>query len=66
MAILEAESLIMTVEEAGKLLGLSRGSAYQAVRTGELPSLRIGTRWLVPRAAIARMVAEAGQVPAGE
>jgi excisionase family DNA binding protein len=45
-----------TVEEAAKLLGVSRGSAYEAVRRGELPSIRVGKRILVPRAALERLV----------
>lgn len=38
----------MTIEEAGKLLGLSRSSAYRAARRGELPTLRFGRRLVVP------------------
>jgi len=40
----------MTVEEAGDLMGLSRGSAYKAVRAGEIPVLKVGKRLLVPTA----------------
>jgi excisionase family DNA binding protein len=45
-------SPVLTVEEAGDLLRISRGSAYQAVRAGEIPSVRIGRRVLVPRHAL--------------
>jgi len=45
------DTLTMSVEEAGKLLGIGRPSAYGAVRRGELPSLKIGRRILVPRSA---------------
>jgi excisionase family DNA binding protein len=39
-----------TVEEAGcDILGLSKCSAYAAVNSGELPAIRIGRRWIVPR-----------------
>lgn len=38
----------MTVEEAGALLGISRGLDYELVRRGELPSLRLGRRLVVP------------------
>lgn len=47
-----SEPLVLTVEEAAKLLRIGRGAAYQAVRAGELPSLRIGRRILVPRHAL--------------
>ena len=38
----------LTVEEAAGLLGVSRGVAYESVRSGELPSLHLGRRVLVP------------------
>ena len=41
--------LTMTVEEAGRLLGISRKSAYKAAASGELPTVRFGRRLLVPR-----------------
>jgi excisionase family DNA binding protein len=44
------ERLTYTVPEAAQLLGVSRGVAYEAARTGELPVVRLGTRLLVPRA----------------
>ena len=43
-------SPVLTVEEAAILLRISRGSAYEAAKTGELPTLRIGRRLLVSRA----------------
>lgn len=47
----------VTVEEAGKFLGISRGSAYEAARSGDLPTIRIGHRLLVPTAALRRLLA---------
>ena len=46
----------MTVEEAGRLLGISRNSAYEAARRGELPAIRIGKRLIVPRAALEKLL----------
>ena len=46
----------MTVDEAGALLGLSRGSAYAAAARGEIPTIRIGRRLLVPTAALRRLL----------
>lgn len=48
--------MTMTVEQAAKALGLSRSLAYEAVRTGELPSLRIGGRILIPRVALEELL----------
>ena len=40
-----------TVTEAAELLGISRSSAYECVRRGELPSLTLGRRVVIPRRA---------------
>ena len=50
------ETLTYSVEEAGRMLGISRGSAYEAVRNGQIPSIRIGRRLLVPRARLLELV----------
>lgn len=41
------ERVTITVDEAAKLIGISRGVAYRAARAGELPAHRIGNRLLV-------------------
>lgn len=41
---------------AGRILGLSRQSAYDAATRGDLPTIRIGRRLLVPTAALRRML----------
>jgi excisionase family DNA binding protein len=46
------EPLVLTVEEAARLLRIGRGTAYEAVRTGDIPSVRVGRRVLVPRHAL--------------
>lgn len=48
--------LTLTPKEACKLLGLSRGLMYEAIRTGQIPSIRIGRRILIPRAALERLL----------
>ena len=44
--------LVLSVTEAAGLLGISRGLAYELVARGELPSLRLGRRIVVPRGAL--------------
>ena len=56
MKLRDIDTLTMTVEEAGKLLGIGSSSAYGAIRGGELPSLKIGRRILVPRSALFRKI----------
>jgi len=43
-----AERLTVSVEEAAEMLGVSRGTAYNLVRTGDIPSVRLGRRIVVP------------------
>jgi excisionase family DNA binding protein len=49
-----------SVDEAAKILGISRNSAYAACAAGTIPSIRIGERRiLVPAAALERMLSGA-------
>lgn len=41
---------VLSVERAGAFIGLGRSAAYDAVRRGDLPSLRLGRRIVVPTA----------------
>lgn len=50
------ERLTVSVPEAAKLLGIARNSAYNAVHEGRIPSLRIGKRIVVPRAALEKFL----------
>lgn len=59
MAEEQEKNLVLTVMETAKLLRLSRGLAYEAVRLNQIPSIRIGRRILIPRAALTRLL-EAG------
>ena len=42
-------ALTYTVDEVAALLGVARGVAYDDVRNGLIPAVRVGRRWLVPR-----------------
>jgi len=48
--------LTLTVAEAAKALGISRGLAYEMVKTGEIPSIRLGKRVLVPQRALEHLL----------
>lgn len=47
---------ILTVEQTAKVLGISRGLAFTGVRNGDIPSIRIGRRILVPRDRLRQML----------
>lgn len=57
----DGEKVVLTVVEAARILGIGRSAAYQGVKTGELPTIRIGRRLLVPVVALERLLAQAGQ-----
>jgi excisionase family DNA binding protein len=42
------ERLLLTVEEAARRLGIGRSLAWRLVRSGELPSVRLGRLVRVP------------------
>jgi excisionase family DNA binding protein len=46
-----------TIPAAAKRLRIGRNQAYEAAARGEIPVIRIGRRWLVPTAALDRMLA---------
>ncbi len=48
----------LTVEEAGRILRVSTKSAYGAIGRGEIPSLRLGGRVLVPVPALLRLLGD--------
>ena len=52
----ENECLTMSVESAAKLLGISRGLAYQMVRQGKIPALHFGRVIRVPRHALEQLL----------
>ena len=58
------ERLTLSVEEAAQLLGISRALAYELVASGEIPSLRLGRRIVVPRSALHALVDNATPKPA--
>lgn len=49
-----------SVDEVARILGVARGTAYEAVRRGDIPSIRVGKRILVPRAKLHAMLGHGG------
>ncbi len=48
--------LTVTVEQAGRALGIGRNAAYAAAKRGDIPALKIGGAIRVPTAALRRML----------
>lgn len=54
----------ISVEHAGELLGISRRSAYRAASRGQIPTVRVGRRLLVPTQRLLAMLGMAeGEQP---
>ena len=53
--------LVVTIAEAAKLLGISRSFAYELVKRGDLPVVRLGRRQLVPKEALSRLMESVAQ-----
>lgn len=48
----QPEKLAFNVEETYRALGIGRDLAYKMCRTGQIPTIRLSRRILVPRAAL--------------
>ena len=53
------DSLVLTAGETARLLRLSKTTVYDQIRQGSIPSIRIGKRILIPKAALMRKLEEA-------
>jgi excisionase family DNA binding protein len=56
--VVSAPPKTISVEEAGKILGVSRMTAYTAVKKGQIPSIRVGHRLVVPVAKLNALLGE--------
>jgi excisionase family DNA binding protein len=50
------ERLLFTVEQCAEALGIGRTNAYELVLKGEISSVKVGRRRLVPRWALEKFI----------
>ena len=55
----ESERVALTVRETSLCLGLPQPTVYAYIKKGLLPSIKLGGRLLVPRAAVAALLDDA-------
>jgi len=55
-ALPPGDRFTVSVAEAGQLLGVSRAFAYELAARGELPTIRLGRRVMIPKVALLAMV----------
>ena len=52
------DKLTLSVTETAEVLGLSRPSVYQLIRSEGFPAFKVGSRTLISRAGLARWIEE--------
>jgi excisionase family DNA binding protein len=52
------ERSTISVEQAGTILGVGRSAVYAGVRSGDIPSIRVGKRLLCPTAKLRALLGE--------
>jgi excisionase family DNA binding protein len=52
----DSQRKTVSVEEAARILGISRGAAYAYANDGSIPTIRLGRRLLVPKAGLNRLL----------
>jgi excisionase family DNA binding protein len=55
---IEMERLVYSVDEFATAVGISRNSAFKAVRNNEIPYRRIGRRIVIPKQALLDFLSE--------
>ena len=54
---------VYSVEEVGRILGISRASAFTYAKNGNIPTVRVGRRILVPKAAVDNLLGKPESLP---
>lgn len=44
----QTDKKVYSVPEVAKTLGISRGLAYEMARSGQIPTIQLGKRYIVP------------------
>ena len=57
------EKLTLTPREAARITGLGVSYTYQLLRSGEMPSIKAGKRFFIPKSALLRWLESAGSRP---
>ena len=52
----QADPTLLTPSQAAKLLNLPTHKVIRMIYRNELPALKVGNRWRIPRSAVAKLV----------
>ncbi len=53
--------VLLSVQECADMLGLSRTTTFNLTRSGQLASIKVGARRLIPRVALEQFIAPPGE-----
>jgi len=56
-----ATLLTLTPRQVGQITGFGMNAVYSMLRTGEMPSIKSGKKFFVPRAALMKWLANCGE-----
>jgi excisionase family DNA binding protein len=51
------DKLVISIEQAGKILGLSRPTAYKLAKSGSIPTLSLGRKIVVSKIQLEKLLA---------
>jgi excisionase family DNA binding protein len=57
------ESMTLTPQESQKITRFGTNYTYELLRRGEMPSIRVGSRFFIPKAALMKWLESAGDKP---
>jgi excisionase family DNA binding protein len=57
------DRLTLTPRESMRLTGFGQNHTYDMLKRGELPSIKVGKRFLIPKAALLKWLESAGDRP---
>lgn len=58
VSLLEDNKKAYSIQELARELGIGRSLAYKLVKEGEIPSIQLGRRKIVPKAYVDRFLSE--------
>lgn len=62
MKVKGSGKLTMTVREAAEVTGIGLNNTYALLKSGEMPSIRIGKKFYIPRSALIRWLENCGSI----
>lgn len=56
--MLEEYDALLSIQELQQILNVGRNSAYELLKSGEIPAFRIGKNWKIPKDAVIHYIGQ--------